>query len=55
MDDAPRILFVPPVTIIREWQAETRRYVKSTSKPALFLHLERALRVAMPSNHPPDA
>ena len=26
MDDAPRILFVPPVTIIREWQAETRRY-----------------------------
>lgn len=34
---------------------ETRRYVKSTSKPALFLHLERALRVAMPSNHPPDA
>ena len=22
MDDAPRILFVPPVTIIREWQAE---------------------------------
>lgn len=40
MDDAPRILFVPPVTIIREWQAERGNPsipVKSASKPALFL------------------